>query len=62
MAGVQGGTIPPQVLFHNMKEGELIPDDMDYETYQANLEVATPQMSVNTNTRVSQALRDKLGV
>ena len=51
-----------EVLFHNMKEGELIPDDMDYETYQANIETAQPQMSVSTNTRVSQALKDKLGV
>ena len=59
MAGVQGGTIPPQVLYHNMKEGELIPDDMDYETYQANLEVATPQMSVSSNTK---ALKEKLGL
>ena len=62
MAGVQSSTIPLQVLYHNMKEGELIPDDMDYETYQSNIETATPQMSVNTNTRVSQALKDKLGV
>lgn len=50
MSGVQAGTIPMQVLFHNMKEGELIPDDMDYETYQANIETAQPQMSVNART------------
>ena len=47
MAGVQGGTIPPQVLYHNMKNGELIPDEMDYEMFQANIETATPQLSVN---------------
>lgn len=47
IAGVQGGTIPPQVLYHNMKNGELIPDEMDYEMFQANIETATPQLSVN---------------
>ena len=51
MAGVQGGTIPPQVLYHNMKNGELIPDEMDYEMFQANIETATPQLSVKTLTK-----------
>ena len=59
MAGVQSSTIPPQVLFHNMKEGELIPDEMDYEMFQANIETATPKMSVSSNTK---ALKEKLGL
>jgi hypothetical protein len=59
MGGVQSGTIPMEVLFHNMKEGELIPDDMDFETYQSNIETATPQMSVSSNTK---ALMTKLGM
>lgn len=52
MAGVQSGTIPMEVLYHNMKNGELIPDDMDYETYQSNIETAPPALSVNARTIV----------
>ena len=42
-----------------MKNGELIPDEMDYEMFQANIETATPQMSVSSNTK---ALKEKLGL
>lgn len=52
MAGVQGGTIPAKVLFYNMQQGELIEEGMDLEEFQAGIETAPPQMSVNARTTV----------
>ena len=52
MAGVQGGTTPLSVLFYNMQQGELIEEGMDFEAFQAGIETAPPQMSVNARTIV----------
>lgn len=66
MAGVQGGIIPLQVLYYNIKQGELMPDEIDsYETYQGANETAQPQLSVTTSTKknsVNDALKKKLNL
>lgn len=63
MAGVQGGNIPLSVLFYNMKEGELIPENMDLEEFQGQIQTATPQLSVNDNTSsLNSQVRTALGL
>lgn len=45
VAAYQSGAMPVSVLFSNLKRGDIVPADMDEQTYTAGLDEATPTIA-----------------
>jgi hypothetical protein len=45
VAAYQSGAMPVSVLFSNLKRGDIVPADMDEQTYMAGLDEATPTIA-----------------
>jgi hypothetical protein len=45
VAAYQSGAMPVSVLFSNLKRGDIVPADMDQDTYTAGLDEATPTIA-----------------
>jgi hypothetical protein len=45
VAAYQSGSMPVSVLFSNLKRGDIVPADMDQDTYTAELDEATPTIA-----------------
>ena len=68
VAAYQAGAMPLSVLFANLKNGELIGPDIDFETYQAQLEDQGPSIDAGLteaqpqDTGTLAAIRARLGL
>jgi hypothetical protein len=45
VAAYRSGSMPVSVLFSNLKRGDIVPADMDQDTYTAELDEATPTIA-----------------
>lgn len=68
--GVQMNQIPQKVLHHNLKQNDLLPEELeDYESFQGALETAPIDLSIPTNnetrednTTLISSIRNRLGI
>jgi hypothetical protein len=68
----QTGAIPMSVMFENLKKGEIVRPDMEFEEYEAQLEDEGPDLSLEPPTQPAEdeeanaglvaSLRERLGL
>lgn len=65
----QGGAITQETLYNNLQKLEITDPQIGWETYQAQIQMEAPQMSIppetqatNSNTGIIQSIRTRMGL